>query len=260
MLSGNLMAGAHYERTVSVGAVDPGHSQQSAGRGIFEPTPEANTPPAPGDIWTPYDPTPYTGLVPPRPDHTASHGAAVPIPSGVDGERGQNTANDRMVTVHSHADYVPYERPVYKSQRQGHIIVTTEGRAPAPAPPVEAFLTGRNGYDFSNPPSEVYGGARYRLGTLTQMFGSYEFWQKQGQDATVRPVVTEAPILPVAKPPIPNSAPYTRNSNGTDRALYPQFQDPRSFTTPSETAMSDYTMATMPAYNPGGFVDDSGRM
>lgn len=259
MFSGNLVRGAHYERYTSVGPVDPGHSQQSPGRGIFEPTPEAATPPAPGDIWTPYDATPHTGLTPPRPTHVASYGPAAPIPSGVDGERGQNTVNDRMIRAHEPASYVPEVRAPYKAATQGRIIEHVQGRGPAPYS-MEAFLTGRNGYEFSNPTSDVYGGERYRLGTLTQMFGRYEYWTKQGQDAMVRPVVTEAPILPVDKPPIPGAAPYTRNSNGTDRSLYPAFQDPRAFTTPSETGMSDYVMSRQATPNPGGFYEDGGRL
>lgn len=261
MYSGNLVRQAHYERYTSVAGVSPAHAQQTPGRGMFEPTPEAAVPAQPGDVWQPYDQTPHTGVRPPTPRHTATpgRGPAAPIPSGVDEERGQNTVNDRMVATHANVEYVPYERPVYKHGGQGRSITSVEGRRPL-QPSMEAFLVGNNSYDTSNPPSEVYGGERYRLGTADQYFGRYEYWTKQGQDGWLRPTVTEHPILPVEKPRVANSAPYTRNSSGRARSLYPMTQDPRMFVTPSETALSDYTMANQQLGNPGGFVDDGGRL
>lgn len=257
-LSGNLMRQAtHYERYTSVAGVSDAHTTVSPGRGIFEPTPEASVAPAPGDVWTPYDPTPYSGAVLPTGDHGSSS-MAPPIPSGVDQERGDNTVTARMVHAHAYVDYAPNQDVPYRSASQGRTIGWVDGRAPAPYSP-EAFVTGNNGYDFSNPTSDVYGGDRYRLGTWTPYFGQYEFWQKQGQDAWVRPVQYEVPILPVAKPNISNPAPYSTPSSGTQRFVLPSFQDPRMFSTPSETGMSDFAMANLTAAPASDFTDD-GRM
>jgi len=257
-LSGNLMRQAtHYERYTSVAGVSDAHSTVSPGRGIFEPTPEAAVAPAPGDVWTPYDPTPHTSAVLPTGDHGAST-MAPPIPSGVDQERGDNTVTARMVHAHAYVDYQQHQQHVYRSATQGRDIAWVEGRAPAPYS-AEAFVTGNNGYDFSNPTSDVYGGDRYRLGTWTPYFGHYEFWQKQGQDAWLRPVAYEVPILPVDKPNVANPAPYTTPSSGTQTHIMPWNQDPRMFTTPSETGMSDFAMANMMAGPPSDFAD-TGRL
>jgi hypothetical protein len=260
-LSGNLMRQAtHYERHTSVAGVSDAHSVQSPGRGIFEPTPETATPPAPGNVWSPFDPTPHTELygagLP-----TGNHGAssmAPPIPSGVDQERGDNTATARMVHAHSGLMYDANQYAPYHAATQRRSIEWVDGRRPQD-PSMDAFLVGPNGYDRSNPTSDVYGGDRYRVGTWTPMFGHYEFWQKQGQDAWIRPVAYEVPILPVDKPNVANPAPYTTPSSGTQRFVLPSFQDPRMFVTPSETGMSDFTMTQQSPVGAYGFADD-GRL
>jgi hypothetical protein len=260
-LSGNLVRSAHYERFTSVAGVSPAHTEQSPGRGMFEPTPEASVPPAPGNLFAPRDVTPHTAAQVRTAEHW-ENSSAQPIPSGVDEERGQNTVQSRMVEAHSRTAYTPecYDR--FISPTAGRTIEWTEGRAPI-QPNVDAFLTGPNGYDFSNPPSEVYGGQRYRLGTDNHIFGRYQFWTKQGQDAWLRPTVTEYPILPVDKPNIADPAPYSSPTSGTARWRLPSFQDPRMFTTPSETGMSDYVMAQRGEPGPAaGFseFEDGGRM
>lgn len=264
-LSGNLLrsangGGVSIPQYTPVAAVSAAHTQQSPGRGMFEPTPEATVPAAPGDVWNPRDRTPHTAAQ----VRTASHSEnsmAAPIPSGVDQERGDNTVAARMVQAHAHTAYVEETYPRFQSPTAGRDIAWTDGRAPI-QPNVDAFLVGPNGYDLSNPASEVYGGARYRLGTETTMFGRYEFWQKQGQEGWLRPVQGEYPILPVDKPNITDPAPYSTPSSGTARWKLPSFQDPRMFTTPSETGMSDYVMAQNNPQLSGGFseFDDGGRM
>ncbi|MFG2848492.1 hypothetical protein ACGF12_35835 [Kitasatospora sp. NPDC048296] len=256
-LSGNLMRSAHYERYTSVGPVSRMHTEQQPGRGMFEPTPEANVAPNPGDMWAPRDVTPHTDAL----VRTAGHGEssmAAPVPSGVPETLGDRAAQARLIEAHAHQAYTPeqYPRPISNGRRD---VVWTEGRAPI-QPNMEAFLTGPNGYDFSNPPSEVYGGERYRLGTDTHYFGHYEYWTKQGQDAWLRPVTTEYPILPVDKPQIADPAPYTSPSVGTQRWRLPSFQDPRMFTAPSETGMSDFAMAQQQSGPVAAEFDDGGRL
>jgi hypothetical protein len=257
-LSGNLMRQAHYERRTSVGPVSNMHTQQQSGRGMFEPTPEASVTPNPGDLWAPRDVTPHT----PAEVRTAGHGEstmAAPVPSGVAETLGDRVAQSRMVEAHAHTGYTPeqYPRPISNGRRD---IVWTDGRRPI-QPNVDAFLVGPNGYDLSNPPSEVYGGDRYRVGADTHYFGHYEYWTKQGQDAFIRPVTTEYPMLPVDKPQIPDAAPYTSPSVGTQRWKLPSFQTPRMFTAPSETGMSDYAMAQRAQQpTPVSEFDDGGRL
>lgn len=260
-LSGNLMRQAtHYERYTSVAGYSPAHEHVSPGRGIFEPMPETAVTPNPGDVWVPRDATPYTGATLPALDHGAASLAA-PVPSGVDGERADNSVTARMVAAHARLDYDPAQYHPHHSATQGRTISWVDGRRPQ-EPSMDAFLVGPNGYDRSNPASDVYGGDRYRVGVWTPYFGHYEFWQKQGQDAWVRPVQYEVPILPVDKPNISNPAPYSTPSSGTARWKLPSFQDPRMFTTPSETGLSDYVM-TQQAATAGadyGFYDDGGRL
>lgn len=54
-------------------------------------------------------------------------------------------------------------------------------------------------------------------------------------------------------------APYTPSSSGTTTWLQSQWQVPSVFSLPSETASTDYQMASGPQPAGGGF-DDGGRL
>jgi hypothetical protein len=255
MLSGNLMSTAkHFEWSTPVDPVAASHDHYQPTNALFEPG--QNVPAVESTVWTPYDVAPQSGRMVPEPNHVGI--TARPVQSGIPRELADYTHQDRVIAAHEVDSYDPYQSPPFRNSPQGRSISWVKGRLPA-APAMEAFLVGRNGYDVSNPPSEVYGGERYNLGHETVIFGTYEYWQKQGQDATLRPIEYEYPTFPVDKPPLGNTAPYTKSSRGTDTWTLPTYNTPMLFNAPSETALSDFTMANGAPAGASGFAD-TGRM
>lgn len=258
MLSGNLMQQArHTEMTTPVPGVQPGHGDAPKPESLFEPNPEAHTPPAPGDMWAAADVSPHTRETLPPLNHSAMY--AIPVPSGIDAAVADYTTTDRMNAIHNRVDYSPDDVVKWPDPLSGRIQFHTPGRLGS-TPSTDAFLVGANGYDRSNPESELYGGARYNSGTTEMHYGVHQFRQKQGQDAWLRGVENLAPWLPTEKPPVENAAPYTRPSSGPARTKLSQFRMPVLFSAPGETSISDYTMAQQVDPPAGsGFYDD-GRM
>ncbi|MGW2795179.1 hypothetical protein ACWC9H_35380 [Streptomyces sp. NPDC001251] len=253
--SGALSQLAHFPRYTSVPGVSGGHIEPESEPDPFSPNPPP-VQPTTADVWQPEDVSQHTEMMVKPVSHWAD--LQRPVPSNVEGTDDDLATTARMLANHSVVEYRPLTYIPYKHATQGLTIEYVDGRRPV-QPSTEAFLMGRNSYDATNQPSEVYGGDRYRVGTEIERFGRYEYWTKQGQDGWLRAYTGLNPAFPVDKPRIEDSAPYTPNSAGTTTWVQNQFQAPSTFALPSESAMSDFQLATG-APTPEGTFDDGSRM
>lgn len=267
-LSGYLGRVAHFGLNTPVQGVSDAHLTQTETGDIFNPTPETPAQQE-GDVWLPRD----VSVMGPIPFDPFSHWADLedPVPLNVHLFESNTAATDRMVANHSVDDPHLDNRLIpYKVDGQGRSIEFYDGRAPwqggeTVADDMAFLVMGRNAFDQTQQPNEVYSGdspnvGRYRLGQRIDMFGMLEFWTKQGQDADLRAYTGLVPYSPVDKDRVPNSAPYTPNSSGTTTWVMPQFRDPSLFSLPSETASTDYTVQVSSDQTTGDFQDDGGRM
>ena len=263
--SGALLraAGAHFSSRPPVPGVNPEHTQPDPDPDPFSPQVEAQ--PAPGDVWQPDDLPRHTEMVVRDRPHWAYLEA--PVPTNVPREVAGLATTARMLENHGRVDFRPDQYAPYKHASQGRTIEFCPGRMPQVAgestgPGTEYLMMGRNGYDVTNQPNEVYQGdaanvGRYRLGMRIEDFGLYEFHTQQGQDAWLRAYSGLEPMFPTDKPRVPDSAPYTPNSSGTTTWTLNQWQLPSFFSLPSETSMTDQMVADESA-DPG--FSDGGRM
>lgn len=179
---------------------------------------------------------------------------APPVPTNVPEARADQEFQDRFVFNHLHRNVIPDPARIYRHATQGHMLRWEVGRLPREAGitvPENArwALAGKNGYDQTNEPNEVYQGAapnvgRYRLGEREVVFGLYAMpLAKIGQDAQLHAYEGLHPQMPMAQPRQENTAPYTPNSRGTEHwAPAPPSQVPSMFALPSETAVTDYAV------------------
>lgn len=257
----------HFSYRPPVPGVNPEHEKPEPDPDPFSPAPPGAGQGARGDIWQPQDLPEHSAMrVPDRPHWTALQ---PPVPSNVHSEQRDRAWQLRFLANHDVDDYRPDLYPVYRHAGQGRSIAWYAGREPVEAgvsvPDRASYLVaGKNAFDFTNQPSEVYAGAaanvgRYRLQENQQDFGLYTFHTKQGQDGWLRAYSGLAPDMPVDKPRVPDSAPYTPNSSGTTRWNLPQWQTPSTFALPGETSVTDYEQATAPPSVQGEF-SDGGRM
>jgi len=262
-------SGAHFSMPNSVPGTDPRHEHPVNEPDPFDPNvqPPASAEPQ-GDVWQPQDQTPHTQMTVQPVSHWGQN--ANPVPLNVHSFAANNATQSRMLGVHSHVDYRPDQYVPYTHATEGRSIEFMEGRESAYAgqsvPDEMSYLVaGKNAYDFTNQPNEVYSGdaanvGRYRLGYTVNEFGSYDFWTKQGQDGMLRAYTGLEPAVPVDKPRIEDSAPYTPNSSGTTTWTLPAFQVPSFFASPSETASTDYEMVNGDVMASSGSFSDDGRM
>jgi len=192
-------------------------------------------------------------------------------PQSGQGEDWSRLAHQRaLLEDHAPVAYVPDIIRLYTHATEGQANEFLVGRAPInagvdPGQSLQYLVAGRNSYDAVNQPNEVYSGddanvGRYRLGRKTNVWGLYETpLGKFGQDAELRAYTGLSPHLPVDKPRIADSAPYTPNSAGTTHwGPARPHQEVSSFALPSETALTDY--ATLAASGIGDQFDDHGRL
>jgi hypothetical protein len=175
---------------------------------------------------------------------------------------------ERMMADHVPVYYVPDGIRLYQHATEGQANEWQLGRLPREAGidvPDNAkwLIVGKNGYDATNPPNEVYSGdaanvGRYRVGVKTNIFGLYENpIGKFGQDAMLHSFTGLYASLPQEKAPMTDTAPYTPNSTGTAHwAPASSYQTPSLFTLPSETAMTDFAVASSDFQS--DFVDRNG--
>lgn len=254
--SGALKRSAHFAFRPPVPGVSDDHGPQPDT--TIEPDPFAPEPSTPanqaGDAWQPQDISSHSAMT----QRPISHWADLqpPLPLNVESRYVGTVATERMIANHSVVDYRPDTSRYYKNATEGRSIEYIDGRHPqlegVDGP--EFLVAGKNSFDYTNQPNEVYQGdsanvGRYRLGKLVNDFGMYQFWTKQGQDADLRAYTGLHPQVPVDKPRVPDSAPYTPNSSGTTTWLQTSFNVPTMFNLPSETSVTDYSVAS------GDFID-----
>lgn len=258
----SIRAGARYSTKPPVPGINPEHLKPDPDPDPFQPQIDAES--RPGDVWQPEEVPVHTEMR----DRPISHWTNLhaPVPSSVPSHEAGIATTVRMLANHGVVDYRPEKYQRYRHATQGLSIEYTPGRMPWQAGEdvpenLRYLVMGTNAYDATNAPTEVYSGdaanvGRYRVGTDTRYHGLYELPYKVGQDAEMRAYTELHPQLPVDKPRIENSAPYTPNSSGTARWTLPSFQTPSLFALPSETAVTDY-ITTEPS---GSQFDDGGRM
>lgn len=265
--SGAAMRAAHFAFRPPVPGINPEHEKPDPDPDPFQPPVVAEAGAVAGDVFQPEDYAVHTEMQ----DRPVSHWGFLqaPVPSSVPSEVAGIAAAARMIANHSCVDYRPDQYPVYKHASQGRTIDDRAARESAYAgqsvsDDMAYLVMGRNAYDQTNEPNEVYGGdaanvGRYRLGLNITDFGQYEFWTKQGQDSELRAYTGLVPALPVDKPRVENSAPYTPNSSGTTNFLTPAFQIPSMFAVQSETTLTDYEASGTTDYwqaSGSGFLEE----
>lgn len=265
--SGSLVRSAHFAFRPPVPGVNPEHEKPDPDPDPFQPKQEG-VQAASFDVWQRDDLSAHTEMQ----QRPISHWGHLqdPVPSSVPSEVAGIAATARMIANHSCVDYRPDIYVPYKHAEQGRSIEFVPGRSPWQAgeavPDESAYLqAGTNAYDRTNEGNEVYGGdaanvGRYRLQNQINQFGMYEFWTLQGQDAQLRAYTGLHPAMPVDKPRVEDSAPYTPNSSGTTTWTLPAFQVPSMFAVPSETASTDYEASQGGSYWAASDFEDGGRM
>jgi hypothetical protein len=245
--SGALTRAAHFAFRPPVPGISPEHEHPDPDPDPFQPVQEG-VQQAQFDMFQGEDVSVHTEMQA-RPFSHWGYLQA-PVPSSVPSETAGVAATTRMLANHSQVDFRPDVYVPYKHADQGHTIEYVGGRQPWQAgesvPDDMAYLVmGKNAYDQTQQPNEVYSAdqGRYRLGVWTPNFGVYQFWTKQDQDAQLRAYTGLVPAMPVDKPRVENSAPYTPNSAGTTTWTTPAFQVPSMFALPSETVLTDYEQA-----------------
>lgn len=250
--SGALTRAAHYAFRPPVPGINPEHEKPDPDPDPFQPTPQG-VQAAEFDVYQGEDVSVHTEMQA-RPFSHWGYLQA-PVPSSVPTERAGIETTTRMLANHSQVDFRPDQYPVYRHADEGRQIEFETGRGSTDSgetisDDMAYLVMGTNAYDATNQPNEVYSAdqGRYRLGTRIVDFGLYQFWTKQGQDAELRAYTGLTPAMPVDKPRVENSAPYTPNSSGTTRWTLDAFQVPSMFGLSSETAVTDYEAAGSEAY------------
>lgn len=156
-------------------------------------------------------------------------------------------ARDQMMKSHSARDAstaraIPTE-PQFQFRGQGNIVNRQMGQASWEPGLSGPLARGSNSYDENNPPTEVYDGAGWRRGYDTLTWGEYTSPTVQQMRYQLRAVATETVHFPVDTPAVPNAVPGGGWGTGTQTQLSPYGSTPRLFAPPSQSAISDATMA-----------------
>lgn len=268
--SGTAVRNGHYSSRPAVPGLNPDHTKPNPEVDPFNPQPV--TPPnQSGDVFSVESfalPSNQPNLAQVPVSHW--YNGQVAVPSGVPYATAQQAMQERLMVDHSDTNYVPDGIRLYQNWSEGQENGFVIGREPQQAgisvPDNAAFLAnGKNAFDQTNAPNEVYGGdaanvGRYRLGIKTTIFGLYQNpLGKFGQDANLRAYTGLVPALPTAKPQMTNTAPYTPNSQGVAfSAPATPAQSPSLFGLPSETAMTDFAVANGTVGGNSDFIDRSG--
>jgi hypothetical protein len=269
--SGTAIRAGHFGVRPSVPGVNADHTHPNPEPDPFNPVP--GTPPnQTGTVWA-YEgenagPSNQPNLAQVPVSHWFNGQPAVP--SGEPYARAQQAMQERMMADHSETNYVPDSIRLYQHATEGQHNEWQLGRMPQfagaaiPDGPLAGLANGKNSYDATNAPNEVYTGdapnvGRYRLGVKTNIFGLYESpIGKFGQDALLRAYTGLYPAVPFEKPPMENTAPYTPNSTGTAHwTPATPAQTPSLFSLPSETAMTDFAVADNATFT-SDFADRNG--
>lgn len=269
--TGAALRAAHYGVRPSVPGVNADHTTPDPEPDPFNPVPETPANQT-GTVWSIEQESAGPSNQPNLAQVPVSHwfNGQPAVPSGEPYARAQQAMQERMMVDHSETNYVPDGIRLYQHATEGLAYEWLIGRnsqfagTSIPDGPLAGLQNGHNGYDATNVPNEVYTGdtpnvGRYRLGVKTTVFGLYENpMGKFGQDAILHAYTGLHPAAPFEKEPMANTAPYTPNSTGTTHwAPATPNQKPSLFSLPSETAMTDYTIAGNPDFV-SDFEDRSG--
>ncbi len=255
--SGAAVRGGHYSSRPPVPGVNNEHLHPDPEPDPFNPVPDTPANRA-HSLLTGTNESPgqsgYPNLAE-QPIHHWYDGQAS-VPSGVPKATAMQAQQERMMRDHSDVNYVPDTTRIYHHATEGQANTFTIGRMPQnagvdPGENLQYLVAGDNSYDFVNKPNpDVYTGdeanvSRYRLGVKTGIFGLYENpIGKFGQDAQLHSYTGLHPQFPVDKQQLEHTAPYTPNSQGTAHWFPAAFaQVPSIFGLPSESALTDYTLA-----------------
>lgn len=269
--SGAAVRAAHYAQRPPPPGLAKDHFTGAVEPDIFDPhvdTPSAQS----GTVWpSPDDFAPLSNM-PNLAQVPVSHwfNGVAPVPSSVPYGVAQQEMQNRMMVDHTVANYVPDSVRLYQHMSEGMVAEFNIGRLPQnagedPGQDLQYLVNGRNSYDHTNQPNEVYTGdaanvGRYRLGVKTNVYGLYEYpLGKFGQDPIVHAYTGLHPQFPVDKPVMSGTAPFTPNSTGTAHwSPATSNQVPSNFALPSETAMTDYATVADSGYQ-SVFIED-GRL
>lgn len=267
-------ASAHFDYRPPVPGLAADHFTGAVEPDIFNPQPSPTTG-APGDMWAPDDAranhSGYRSLaeIPVTHWYPGQHA----VPSGLPYGTAQQAMQERMMVDHAPVNYEHDGVRLFQHATEGTKIEWVDGRLPREAGqslegPLAALANGKNGYDQTNTPNEVYTGSsanvgRYRIGTKVVMFGTYDNpLGKFGQDAQLRAYTGLTPTLPADRKQWNEiAAPYTPNSSGANGYWGPAvpWQAPSLFSLPSETIMTDYGVSSADDEDLSDF-DDGGRL
>lgn len=271
--SGQTLRAAHYDYRPPPPGISPDHTTGAVEADPFNPVPD--TPKGQdGTVWGAdpdhAGPTGYRSLAEIPVNHWYSGQNAVPsgLPYGI----AQQAMQERLMVDHEDVNFVPDTYRLYQHASEGATIAWVDGRGSQYAGealegPLAALANGRNAYDQTNAPNEVYVGdsanvGRYRLGTKESYWGEYSFPLGQfGQDANLRAYTGLYPAFPLVKDQMnETAAPYTPNSSGASAYWSPAQanQVPSMFALPSETAMTDFATANADGTNTD--FSDGGRL
>jgi len=269
--SGTAVRGAHYASRPPVPGLNVDHFTPNPEADIFNPVPDVASGQQ-GTVWGEDNLSAGPSNQPNLAQIPVSHwwNGQPAVPSGEPYARAQQAMQERMMLDHENVNYVPDSIRLYQHATEGYRTEWNIGRPSQFAGeeitdgPLAALQNGHNSYDATNQPNEVYAGdaanvGRYRLGVKTNVFGLYESpIGKFGQDAQLHAYTGLTPALPVEKTPMTDTAPYTPNSIGTAHwTPTPSNQTPSMFGLPSETSLTDYTLAS-DAVSGSDFEDRSG--
>lgn len=270
--SGQVSRAAHYDSRPPPPGLHPDHTTGHVEPDPFNPVPDKVT----GQdhtVWGRPDEeaagSGFRSLAEIPVDHWYAGQSAVP--SGLPYGQAQQAMQERMMVDHSAVNFVPDGIRLYQHASEGTRIEWTDGRMSQYAGDtiggaLAGLGNGRNGYDQTNHPNEVYAGdsanvGRYRLGKRNTAFGEYRFpIGKFGQEASLRAYTGLTPTFPANKVQLnQTAAPYTPNSSGANGYWHPApfAQTPTEFGLPSETAMTDFATSTPSG---GNDFDDGGRL
>lgn len=256
--SGAAVRAGNFRWRPPVPGVNADHTTPDPEPDLFNPvpgTPDAQT----GTVWQ-YEPQeahpsgyPNLAQVP----VTHRYDTPPPVHSGVPYGDAQQAMQNRLLAVHSQQNYVPDGIRLYMHATEGQINQFITGRMPVaagqeiPDGPLAGLGNGRNSYDQTNGVrADVYTGdaanvGRYRLGVKTNIFGLYENpMGKFGQDAMLHAYTGLHPALPHSIPRAQNTPPGNPNSNRSSFwGPAASWQKPRLFSLPSETTITDQSIA-----------------
>lgn len=256
--SGTAKRVGHYGVRPSVPGVNNDHIHPDPEPDPFNPVPDTPRDQA-GTVWA-LDPEhagssnqPNLAQVP------VSHwyNGELSVQSGVPYGAAQQAMQERFIADHSHSNYVPDGIRLYLHATEGQYNEWTIGRpsqfagSEIPDGPLKGLANGHNAYDQTNAPNEVYTGdpaniGRYRLGVKSNIFGLYESpIGKFGQDALLHAYTGLHPAFPIDKDRDTYTSPRNPSSSGTAHwTPAVPYQKPSLFNLPSETAITDYGVAT----------------